>query len=184
MDGFKNNSNLYLSHPHPITISRLLHFWISSTRKNIPGGCFGILPEKQGVPLELFGETELRIEFSRIVSKFLMDRERAGFFCVNSQKYADLARRLLEILCDKWVYNLYTLICAHTKAWIHSRRFTDIVNVNWIQLADSNSERTRYYDVGKLAFNLLPILLSRIKALGGSQVHEVTILLLIHPAFI
>jgi hypothetical protein len=40
-----------------------------------------------------------------------------------------------------------------------------------------------YYEVGKLAFNLLPILLSRIKALGGSQVHEVTVLLRSHPAF-
>jgi len=42
---------------------------------------------------------------------------------------------------------------------------------------------TTYYDVGKLAFHLLPILLSRIKALGGSQVHEVTVLLRSHPAF-
>ena len=40
-----------------------------------------------------------------------------------------------------------------------------------------------YYEVGKLPFNLLPILLSRIKALAGSQVHEVTVLLRSHPAF-
>jgi hypothetical protein len=42
---------------------------------------------------------------------------------------------------------------------------------------------TTYYEVGKLAFDLLPILLSRIAALGGSQVHEVTDLLRSHPAF-
>jgi hypothetical protein len=36
---------------------------------------------------------------------------------------------------------------------------------------------------GKLVFNILPILLSRIKALGGSHVHEVTVLLRRHPAF-
>jgi hypothetical protein len=40
-----------------------------------------------------------------------------------------------------------------------------------------------YYKVGKLAFDLLPILLSRINALGGSQVHEVTDLLRSHPGF-
>jgi hypothetical protein len=41
-----------------------------------------------------------------------------------------------------------------------------------------------YYEVGKLTFNLLPILLSRIKALGGSWlVHEVTVSLQSYPAF-
>ena len=44
-------------------------------------------------------------------------------------------------------------------------------------------ERTTYYEVGKLALNLLPILLSRIKALGEKQVHEVMGLLRSHPAF-
>ena len=42
---------------------------------------------------------------------------------------------------------------------------------------------TTYYEVGTLAFNLLPILLSRIEALGGSGVPEVTVLLRSHPAF-
>ena len=51
--------------------------------------------------LDLFGGTKEKIEFSRIVSKFLMDRERAGFLWVNSQKYADLARYILEFLRDK-----------------------------------------------------------------------------------
>jgi len=45
------------------------------------------------------------------------------------------------------------------------------------------TERTTYYEVGKLALNFLPILLSRIKTLEGSQVHEVTALLRSHPAF-
>lgn len=40
-----------------------------------------------------------------------------------------------------------------------------------------------FYEVGKLAFNLLPILLSRIKGLGESHVHEVTVLLRSDPAF-
>jgi len=42
---------------------------------------------------------------------------------------------------------------------------------------------TTYYLVGKLALDILLILLSRIKALGGSQVHEFTVLLRSHPAF-
>jgi hypothetical protein len=48
------------------------------------------------VLLEVDG-TESGIE----VSKFLMDRDRAGFFWVNSQTYADLARHILEFLHDK-----------------------------------------------------------------------------------
>ena len=40
-----------------------------------------------------------------------------------------------------------------------------------------------YYEVGKLAFKLLPILLPMIKAPGGSQVPKVTVLLQSHPAF-
>jgi hypothetical protein len=51
--------------------------------------------------LDLFDEPEANIELSRIVSKFLMDRKRAGSFWVNSEKYADLAMYLLKFLCDK-----------------------------------------------------------------------------------
>ena len=40
-------------------------------------------------------------EFSRLVSKFLMDRERTGFLWVNSQRYADLTRYILYFLCNK-----------------------------------------------------------------------------------
>jgi len=49
----------------------------------------------------LFGGTKVNIEFSQIVSKFLMDRKRAGIFWVNSQTYADLGRDILEFLRNK-----------------------------------------------------------------------------------
>jgi hypothetical protein len=45
--------------------------------------------------------TKLDIEFSRIVSKFLMDRTRAGSLWVNPQTYVNLATQLLNILRDK-----------------------------------------------------------------------------------
>ena len=48
----------------------------------------------------LFGGTKY-IEFSRIISKFLMNRERAGSFWVNSRTYANLARHILKVLHDK-----------------------------------------------------------------------------------
>jgi hypothetical protein len=48
----------------------------------------------------LFDGTKLSIEYSRIVSKFSMDRTRAGSLWVNSQTYANLARHILEFLCD------------------------------------------------------------------------------------
>jgi len=68
--------------------------------------------------------------------------------------------------------------------WIHYRRFVDIVDVlAYIPSDLVFSSQTPYYMGGKLAFNLLPILLSRIKALGGPHVHEVTVLLRSHPAF-
>jgi hypothetical protein len=54
-----------------------------------------------GKVMDLFGGTKTSIESSRIVSKFLMDRERAKSLWVNSQKYADLARFILEFIRDK-----------------------------------------------------------------------------------
>ena len=45
--------------------------------------------------------TKLNIEFTRILSKFLMDRDRAGSLWINSQNYADLASCILEFLGDK-----------------------------------------------------------------------------------
>jgi hypothetical protein len=51
--------------------------------------------------LFLFDGMKSNIEFSRIVSKFLMDRDRAGSFWVNPQTYVNLATPLLKILHDK-----------------------------------------------------------------------------------
>ncbi|KIM44125.1 hypothetical protein M413DRAFT_375322 [Hebeloma cylindrosporum] len=48
----------------------------------------------------LFGCTESRKAGLRILSRFLMDRERAGLFWVNSQTYVELAKILLETLCN------------------------------------------------------------------------------------
>ena len=50
---------------------------------------------------DLIGRMKTNVEFSQIVSKFLMNQERAGFFWVNSQKYADLARCILGFMRDK-----------------------------------------------------------------------------------
>jgi hypothetical protein len=44
---------------------------------------------------------KLNIEFTRIVSKFLIDQDRAGSFWLGSDNYADLATYILEILHDK-----------------------------------------------------------------------------------
>ena len=48
-----------------------------------------------------FLHQKTNIEFSRIVSKFLIDRERAGSLWVNSQPYVYLARHILEFLRDR-----------------------------------------------------------------------------------
>ena len=50
---------------------------------------------------DLFDRRKLNIEFTRIVSKFLMDRDRAGSLWIDSHKYADLATYILKILRDK-----------------------------------------------------------------------------------
>jgi len=49
----------------------------------------------------LFGARRLNIEFARIVSKFLMDRSRAGSLWLDSHNYTKLATYILEILHDK-----------------------------------------------------------------------------------
>jgi low affinity Fe/Cu permease len=56
-----------------------------------------------------------------------------------------------------------------------SRCFTDIANVHTKISYEFRS--ATYYAAGKLAFNLLMILLSEIQALRGSTVHELTALL-------
>ena len=129
----------------------------------------------------LFGGMKTNIELSRLVSNFLMDRKRARSFWVNSQKYADLARHILEFMHVKWVYNPYTFICANMNAWIHSRCFIDIFDIHNLI---PQTEGMSYYEVGKLAFVLLPILLSRIEVLGlRGKVHEFTAFLQSQPPF-
>ena len=56
-------------------------------------------------------------------------------------------------------------------AWIRSRRFIDISDID--NPVPRGYYSTTYYKVGKLAFDLLPILLSRIKGPGVSQVHDI-----------
>ena len=51
--------------------------------------------------LILFSGGGLNIEFTRIVSKFLIDPDRAGPLWLNSHNYADLATYILEILGNK-----------------------------------------------------------------------------------
>ena len=64
---------------------------------------------------------------------------------------------------------------------MHSRCFIDIFDIHTlIPRADGVS----YYEVGKLAFALLLILLSRIEALGlGGKVHKFTAFLRSQPPF-
>jgi len=64
-------------------------------------------------------------------------------------------------------------------ASIHSRCLTDIVNIHTLI---PRADGTSYYEVGKLAFDLLPILLSRMEALGG-KVDEFRAFLRSHPPF-
>ena len=51
--------------------------------------------------LDLFGGTKSNMEFSRIVSKFLMDRDRAGLLWVSPQTYVNLVTQILKILHAK-----------------------------------------------------------------------------------
>jgi hypothetical protein len=49
----------------------------------------------------LFLGPTFNMDFIRIVSKFLTDRDRAGSLWLNSYHYADFATYILEILGDK-----------------------------------------------------------------------------------
>ena len=61
-----------------------------------------IIPdEKLCILFYLFGRTTFNIEFIRIVSTFLMDRNRAGSLWLNPHDYTDLAMYILKILGDK-----------------------------------------------------------------------------------
>jgi hypothetical protein len=52
-------------------------------------------------PLHLLGGTQLNMEFTRILSKFLMDRNRAGSLWVNPHMYMKLVTPFSKILRDK-----------------------------------------------------------------------------------
>jgi len=61
------------------------------------------VPNLDFVPYMLGGDIDgkLNIEFTQIVSKFLMDRVRAGSLWVTPQMYVNLTTRVLEILHDE-----------------------------------------------------------------------------------
>ena len=67
--------------------------------------------------------------------------------------YVNLATQFLKILRDEWVFNPYTLICANTNAWIHSRHFIDIVDIHTL-ITYSTFDSMTYYEIGKLAFHM------------------------------
>ena len=56
---------------------------------------------RHGWLLDLFGGTKENIQYSRILSKFVIDGARAGLLWVNFQTYVRLATCILEILRDK-----------------------------------------------------------------------------------
>ena len=74
---------------------------------------FLFIPDKL---LNLIGMMKANIEFSRIESKFLIDKDRAGSLRVNSQMYMNLTLHLLKFLSDRCVYNPHTLIHTNTNA--------------------------------------------------------------------
>ena len=49
-------------------------------------------------PIKVFDGRESQVAYLQLVSKFLMDRERAGDFCVDSSMYVKLTMQLLDIL--------------------------------------------------------------------------------------
>jgi len=53
------------------------------------------------VLLDLIVRIKASIEFCRIVSKLLIDQDRARSFWVNSQTYMNLAMHLLKFLSDR-----------------------------------------------------------------------------------
>jgi hypothetical protein len=77
-------------------VSVILQHQLPSTFDNK----FFFLVDWKGVLFDRMG-VNLNIVFTRIVSKFLMDQDRAGSLWVNSHKYADLASYISEILYDK-----------------------------------------------------------------------------------
>jgi len=59
------------------------------------------------------------------------------------------------------------------------------VELEWTERSKppSNVVNVTYYEVGKLAFDLLPTLLSKLKRLGGPKVQEISVIIQSHPPF-
>jgi hypothetical protein len=63
-----------------------------------------VILKHQSIPdelLRLFGGVTLKIGFIRVVSKILVDPNRAGSLWANSYKYAGLATYILQFLRDE-----------------------------------------------------------------------------------
>jgi len=143
--------------------------------------------------VDIFDRRDSQNAFPQFFSQFLMDQARAGSLGVNLRMYTNLAMQLLAIFRDKSVHIFplsHTLIPMSEPA---IRRFIDVANLHtklpftatelsklWLV---SSHKNTTCYAVGKLAFELLPILLSRIKPLESSEAHDVTVCLRTHPPF-
>ncbi|KIM44127.1 hypothetical protein M413DRAFT_443169 [Hebeloma cylindrosporum] len=132
-------------------------------------------------PVDLFHRKETPKAFFRILSKFLTDRERAGDFWVNSRTYANLAKKSLRILRAKRFTDIDDIHAQPPAQGIDlgeiaKRHINVVYGMHW-------HKDVTYHKVGKLAFNLLRLLLSRIEILGGPEAHEVMVLLKSHPPF-
>ena len=97
MDGFEHAACLYPPHHCPgITISAVITLLDQLDLKEYNWRQVSVILQVQLpiIPpakfLDLFDETKSNKELSRIVSKFLMDQDRAGPLWVNHQIYVDL----------------------------------------------------------------------------------------------
>jgi len=119
-------------------------------------------------PVKPFDRMELLVAYSRIVSKFLTSPERAGVSCVDSWAYMNLTTELLQVLQNQHFIDIDNIHC----------RILDYEKRGWS--AGVRQKDITYYKVGKLVFNLLPILLSKLE---GSAVQVISIPLRTHPTF-
>jgi len=76
------------------------------------------------------------------------------------------------------IRNFVDIANPHTKVLLTETKFSR----PWNERRRKNLNAT-YYEVGKLALELLPILLSRLKALEGPEAHDITVCLRSHPPF-
>jgi len=105
MNGYEHGSCLYLQGPSFFAVVTLLDSldpkecnWLQL--QALLQEEFQLISNRD-VLLDLIVRIKASMEFCRIVSKFLMDRHRAGSLWVNAETYENLASRFLRILCDK-----------------------------------------------------------------------------------